>query len=432
MARDVRSGRLVELLSWSLNAIIMLASLVLAVSLAEIVLRMTGLAKVPASQNSPYPRSYYALDDAGGFDLAERFPPTDFALTEYAELYKSFIPIWSNEIGCFDHPVVSGSGTILLVGDSFSWGYVPFEKTWGSVVERETGVRVVKCGVGGYGPRQARLKAAKVVRRIGAPAVVLLGYYIGNDLMDDYLFPMATVKDGYLASRVSLLDETTGARRVLTDSEIEANKQAAMEPPHGLGAVKKFIASHSALYNLLRNNWQLRSLMASVGLADPPPLSPTPLVFRPADRYPWLVGAWTEHLKSLRDFAREVRGFGAQLVVVIIPTREQVYPFLRPRGGKANWEFPDQKVRDFLESEGIPTIDLLTEFRARLKSASGRELDPRRDLYWHHDIHLSIPGNQLTGLLVSRYLLDHELLHPADAEQRRASIEQEVAHYPAQ
>src|SRR5262249_30094050 len=159
------------------------------------------------------PRYYFAADDSIGFDLSTNFPKTDFTLQDYADARHQYFKIWTNEIGCFDDPVSTAEGTILLVGDSFTWGYAPFEETWGAGVEGEVGVRVIKCGVGGFGPKQARRKSARIIRKLGVPSVVVLGYFVGNDLMDDYLFPQSTVKDGYLASRVRLESDSTGARR---------------------------------------------------------------------------------------------------------------------------------------------------------------------------------------------------------------------------
>lgn len=420
-----------RLRSWLLNAGLMFFSLGLTLVVAEVAIRLTGLAKPPADQHSPYPRYYFAADDTMGYDLSPSFPPSDFTLTDYGNAQHGYFKIWTNEIGCYDRPASTAERAILLVGDSFSWGYVPFEDTWASAVERETGSRVLRCGVGGFGPKQARLKSARVIRRLGSPSLVLLGYFIGNDLMDDYLFPQATVNDGYLATKVSLANDATGERRVLTDAEIEANKKAALEPPHGLGIVKTFIADHSIIYNLLRNNPGLRRLAASVGLADPPPATGIPLIFRPAGRRPWLEGAWQEQLDSLRAFAAEVKGKGSQLVVVIIPTREQVYPGRRPPG-EAEWDGPDQRVRRFLETEGIPAIDLLEEFRKVVGRSGSTDSSDATSLYWPNDIHLGLAGNRLTGMIVGRYLLQHELVRPADRQARLAHLEEEMGRaFPA-
>ena len=82
---------------------------------------------------------------------------------------------------------------ILLLGDSMTWAYVPFEQAFGTLVERLIGVRVLKCGVPGYGPRHERHKLEQVVNQVGRPRVIIVQYFVGNDLTDDYVYPHATV-----------------------------------------------------------------------------------------------------------------------------------------------------------------------------------------------------------------------------------------------
>jgi hypothetical protein len=416
---------------WLKRAVLVLVSAGFGFALVEMALRASGLAQVPVEAKIPYPQSYYARDDAAGFDIVERFPAAEFRLMDYAHRYGTFFKVWSNELGCFDTHQESGRGAVFLVGDSFTWGYVPFEATWGTLVEREVGGRVVKCGVGGYGTRQARLKVEKLVRRIGPPAVIVLGYFIGNDVIDDYLFPQLTVSDGYLVSRVSLANEATGARRVLTEAEAQARASAAAHhQPRGFEHVKQFFARHSVSYNLLREDVHVRMAMWRMGLAEPPPLSPVPLAFRPADRYLWLEGAWTTHLDNLRNLRRLALDLGAELVVVVIPSREQVYDFLRPQDKTAQWEQPNSRLRAFLGAERIRSLDLLEELRARARQTRRRELDLESDLYWRYDPHLNVAGNRVAGLLVSRYLLEHRLVDPVDRQQRLARVERELGLRP--
>ena len=41
-------------------------------------------------------------------------------------------------------------------------------------------------------------------------------------------------------------------------------------------------------------------------------------------------------------------------------------------------------------------------------------LNPDQDLYWQHNSHWSIRGEHLVGLLVSRYILEHQLVQVPD------------------
>jgi len=399
---------------------------------AEVGLRITGFAHVPEPIQVPFPKSYYVRDEAASFDIAENFPPADFKLPDYARAYGKFFKVWSNQLGCFDGPQSSGQGKVLLVGDSFTWGYVPFEASWGTLVEQEAGVPILKCGVGAYGPRLVRLKVDKISRRIGRPSLIIVGYFVGNDLEDDYLFPRMTVVDGHLATRTSLANEATGERRVHTDAEIQASAKAALEEPQGLDRVKRYVVGRSVLYNLLRGNSALRKVMWQMGLAEPPPASPIPLVFRSTDRFPWIEEAWKSHFDSLRQLQRQARSLGAKFLVVVIPTKEQVYEFLRPQDERVQWERPNARLHELFEAEQIQSLDLLREFQSRARQAPKRTLQPGRDLYWTSDPHFNIEGNRLAGLLVSRYLLEHRLVDPRDREQRLASIQRELARSTSQ
>ncbi len=73
---------------------------------------------------------------------------------------------------------------IAIVGDSFTFGLeVPFESSWGAMLERTLGgnVTVLNLGVDGYGVDQALLRYERDARR-WKPAVLILGF-IEHDLL---------------------------------------------------------------------------------------------------------------------------------------------------------------------------------------------------------------------------------------------------------
>jgi hypothetical protein len=112
----------------------------------------------------------------------------------------------------------------------------------------------------------------------------------------------------------------------------------------------------------------------------------------------------------------------AKLLVVIIPTREQVYEYLRPSGGLLDWEYPNRRLNEYFEKEGISVFDLLPEFRSYANPKPKLSLDPVKDLYWSQDYHLNIKGNQLAGLLISRYLLEQTFLEAHNKTKRLSNI----------
>ena len=137
----------------SKKLILVLFGCTLGLLLAEGILRLAG--KKPQGV-SGLPRWYY-IATSYGFDINPNFwPPVKHRFTD-GEYY-----VWSNSLGCFDREVEDGEDPlVLIVGDSFTWGFTPFEDKWGTVLEKNLGIRVLKCGVGGYGTRQAFIKAKK-------------------------------------------------------------------------------------------------------------------------------------------------------------------------------------------------------------------------------------------------------------------------------
>jgi len=69
-------------------------------------------------------------------------------------------------LGCFDAPFKNDRDYAVLVGDSFTWGWTPFGEKFGTIIEESCGIRILKCGVGGYGTKQEFLKLKKIVKNI--------------------------------------------------------------------------------------------------------------------------------------------------------------------------------------------------------------------------------------------------------------------------
>ncbi|GKS58314.1 hypothetical protein YTPLAS18_18410 [Nitrospira sp.] len=293
-------------------------------------------------------------------------------------------------------------------------GYVPLEHTWGATLEQLIGIRVLKCGVEGYGSRQERHKLETVVAKAGQPRLVIIGYMVANDLLDDYFYPNRTVIDGYMVTRITLADEIGGGRRVRSDDELRAGLKSFREPkpPGFVGRAKDLLAAHSVIYDRLRNWTPFRHLAFRLGMADPPRAIGGDAAFYPAEMFPWLEGAWGEHLTNLRQLKLAVEAVGAALVIVIIPTDEQIYRFSRYEGDRIRLEYPNRRLAEFFRKEGIAFLDLIPEFRRHARHDPRPMLDARHDLYWPYDGHLNVKGNRLAGLVVAHFVLEHDFVSP--------------------
>jgi hypothetical protein len=124
--------------TWQANALVAVATLVVAMIAAEALLRSTDL-RYLRHPNIQYPAGYYREDPVLGTDLAPNRPPAPV-------IFKGpTFQTYTNALGCFDHEGPIGEGYLLAIGDSSTWGYAPLEDKWTSHLERWSGRRVVKC-----------------------------------------------------------------------------------------------------------------------------------------------------------------------------------------------------------------------------------------------------------------------------------------------
>jgi hypothetical protein len=400
-----------------------ITSAVVAVVGVEIALRATAYGQKYFRPSSYlFPQFYHCPDLINGFDICPNFPPTEVNFSDYIEAYGRSFTVSSNEVGCRDRRMDGETPYVVLLGDSFTWADVPLESAFGSLVENLIGVRVLKCGVSGYGTRQELNKLEEVVKQIGPPSLIVVGYFVGNDLINDYLFPQYTVVNGFVVGKIGFVELNTllGERRIRTEEELkeEMAKRFPKEARGPIAKSKDFLVKHSFVYNLLRNDMGLRQVAFRLGLADPPSRSSAAqqpaaddesfYPFRPIQDAVWLRDAWTLHLDNVKQLKKAAEKHSAKLLMVIIPTVEQVYKYRRPPVGTEtlNWEYPNTRLREFFEKEEISFLDLLPEFRRYASLQPKPALDAREDLYWPHDIHLNVKGNQLAAYLISRYMLE--------------------------
>jgi len=406
---------------------LVVAGLIAGLFLVELGCRLAGYTTpVITDGHGMAPRFYYKADPINGHDIAENFSDGFFQLPDYIRSHGAPFAVSSNSLGCRDRPIEQGSDYVLLLGDSLTWGYVPLEQTWGATLQQHIGVRVLNCGVGGYGPRHERRKMEVVVGRAGRPRLVIVGYTVGNDLTDDYLYPGRTVIDGYMVNKVTLTDPGNGDRTVSSDEQLQAQLKSFLEPmPAGLLAGwKSLLAEHSVLYDRLRNWRALRHLASRLGMADPPPPPSGLESFSSVTASPWLDQAWEEHLHNILQLKSSVEGMGANLLVVIIPLSAQVYESLRPQGSDLDWEYPNKRLTECFRQEHIAYLDMMSEFQRYAHRTGPAIANRHEDLYWRDDGHLNVEGNRLAGLLISRYVLEQKFLALRDEDKRLSDVRQ--------
>lgn len=424
--------------------VLLLIGLVGAVLLVEVLARFGGLKKDAGLE----PRGYYAPHAESGYVVSDSYP----TFTQTFEGVK--IDYWSNEIGCFDKPL-EGTSTeplALLVGDSFTWGFSPYEAKWGTVVEDTLGDRVLKCGVNGYGTSQELNRARDIIERTGAkPKMLIVGYFY-NDLAGDYLSPAVVEYNGRLVGKHSIANIETGEIKSYSDAELadrEANfdKYCKTFEPANRIAMRGvcWLKKHSVLYPYLKDTGKaLMNLVLGDGFyrslvveANPFEEQTEFLSFVDESQYPWLPAAWNKHLGNLEALSDFAKSEDMELVVTLIPYKAQVYPKLadqaRLKVPELDLGYAQERMTDFLEREGIRYVDLTADFAEYAQEHAGGEFGTEQDLYWTYDGHWNARGNRLAGLLVSRALLDYDFLDlSAEAAVRaREAVDAGLADLPS-
>lgn len=315
----------------------------------------------------------------------------------------STYPIWSNSIGCFDKEHTRYDPYVYFAGDSFTWRYAPFDQKFGTLIEKMTGVRILKCGVSHTGQRHQYQKFIEIVEQIGHLPQALFVFYYWNDVANDHSHPHSTVFDGWLVNSVSIDNNYRLIRhsdqkltqRIARNLKLHAEKKPATWKER----IKNILNLYSLTVNLIM---LLRKQVAEIGKPDTAMYTTSMFnihVLRYRNRDPHRDisalmclgsndgGSWfsnnpiaRENKSALLDF----RDFAARnhlpLVVVLIP----VGPNGDPReGGGLNPEHY-REVRDFLNAEGIRFVDLTFRFRARGLTGS--------EIYWRWNPHFNPQG----------------------------------------
>ncbi|MCR4284947.1 MAG: hypothetical protein NUV97_02785, partial [archaeon] len=325
--------------------------------------------------------------------------------------------VWSNNLGCFDKEYKEvGRKYILLLGDSFAWGYTPFEDKWGTILENVLDRRVLKCGVAGYGTKQEFIKAERIIKKTTKkPALLLVGYVVGNDILDDYLFPRRIAFDGYLFELNIIKDINTG------EIEHRSEDKIRIAFPHFLEYGTKYVPQYPLIQkmkNFFRHNSILYSSLSS--FKNSVKKGKENIVFLGGSEYSWAAKAWDNHFSNLKEFKKMADSIGAKILIVIIPTKP-----LKGDLSLDDLSRPQVKVVNFLLKERIDYIDLTSLFRKYADQTPRNFLDTKHDFYWR-DGHWNIKGNHLAGLLVAQNILEKNLIEVEGKEEKLKEIKNKL------
>ncbi len=315
----------------------------------------------------------------------------------------------------------AGRKRLLLLGDSFTESeQVPYEQTWGQLVEDRLNGRVagkeagasasagagsgagyawetLNAGVAGYGTDNALLYLRSRGHKLD-PDAVLLMFFTGNDVSDN---------DSGLNRKVGTwqrepfftLDDGTG--------ELVLHDYPLSPPPNTWSSrIKDGLRTKSRLYLMVRDRLYKAKAARNQNGAGMGSVPSAWGVYRRSNPAEWDRG-WKLTRALIAELRDECDAMGVPLLIVSLPTGWRVdldsqaelldrYPDMKD---KSEWDFdlPDRRLEAIAEAEGIPLLSLTTTLQRAFHSSD-------QPLY---NDHLSKQGHEIVAGPISDFIRQH-------------------------
>lgn len=270
---------------------------------------------------------------------------------------------------------------LVAVGDSFTFCWTDFEDCWVEQLRQQFGWSVMNLGVPGTGSLSHQMIMGTYATPLN-PQVVVWQWF-GNDYGDDY-----------------------DHARIRGEVEALSGPPALSDPVPDYGP----LADYSAVYRLLRD-WLDRRDEDAADSEAVIAVNGREVLFNKRlgshdRRYESVRWGWERTLAALEGAHASAEDMGAELVVLLIPTKEEVY---------AAWS---------TDALGEDLIAYLVEGRAALLEQCAQRgwrcvdaadafvaaVDAGQTVYNAFDFHLDATGNRLAAQLLGQYLIERGLL----------------------
>jgi len=280
----------------------------------------------------------------------------------------------------------------VVVGDSFAFCFTDADDCWVNRLAQQTEHNLINLGMVSTGS-VAHLRVLEDYGLPLRPPLVIWQWY-GNDANEDY---------GLAQLRGEA--QTPPGDDAPTESErswLERNSAVYVLIQMLLGQDDRYAASLQFLDREWAQDGDLR-----LGFGRPYLWGAFDLD-RPQNQEGWALSQ-----DAFRAAREQVEGYGGHLVIVLMPTKEQVYRDLaEPLIGAERMAVLDenyQAMRDFCDAEGLACLDPLSEFQAR--AAAGEQL------YYTTDIHLNARGNAVLADWLAAWLAENpEVFEPDEVD----------------
>lgn len=342
-------------------------------------------------------------------------------------------PLWlEHDANGYRNPHALTHADIVTLGDSNTYGsFVAREAAWPQLLADKTGVSVYNMGVGGYGPAQYFLQIEDALRL--SPKLIIIALYFGNDFVDTVVLAQRNPEIRALASLAASKDaarslETGEALRRLEREMArraqcnEASPSEVNRKPPVPSPLDRWLAHNVMLYALAGNlsavlqaqlsahamsarstasaencatfvdgKWRTTFNVAYVGAALD-------------SRDPWIELGFEVSRTVLERIHRRVQAAGAELLVVLLPTKESAFwnKIRKPERFAGLRKLVDDEARwrvqltDALRKRDVPVLDLLPALRDA----------PVQPYFENTDEHPNETGHRLIANVIADYLRD--------------------------
>ena len=139
---------------------------------------------------------------------------------------------------------------VVAIGDSQTYGVSANSKnSWPAQLGKLIGKKVYNISLGGYGPVQYYylLKNQALILN---PSVIIVGFYLGNDLMDTYRIVYTNDYWGHLRNK-SFMAELM----IADNNTIDSDRRLDIENNKIFGDIRDWLAHHSIFYRALKQSF---------------------------------------------------------------------------------------------------------------------------------------------------------------------------------
>lgn len=268
-----------------------------------------------------------------------------------------------------DERTREGKKRVLLLGDSFTWGYgVEFDEIFfDRIQEKDPSYEFINIAHCGYGIDQEYLLLDSEGGGYKPDAVLLMF------VLNDFAYITQNSAHGHQKPYFDIKDNMPELKNVPVPRNANV---AAEKPEEKVKFNRKYLYNHSMLFKLFedaRKDFQYR---LGIKKAEE---------FYESSDPRWILGT-----KIMEEIKLYCDNNGIKLLIAVIPNKLQLYTFYDSGN-------PQHMIEEFCRERSIPCLNMLPPFRD--KFAGDKE-----ELYFDYDPHWNIKGHIFAAKLVEEFL----------------------------